>query len=76
MSTVLKSVKTQAKAPAKAPVKAPVKSAVKAQAAVVAKVQDYIIADLSLAAWGRKELNIAQTEMPGLMANSSRKRSR
>jgi adenosylhomocysteinase len=30
--------------------------------------QDYQIADLSLAAWGRKELNIAQTEMPGLMA--------
>jgi len=29
---------------------------------------DYVIADLSLAAWGRKELNIAQTEMPGLMA--------
>lgn len=26
------------------------------------------IADLSLAAWGRKELNIAETEMPGLMA--------
>ena len=32
------------------------------------KNQDYIVADLSLAAWGRKELNIAQTEMPGLMA--------
>ena len=32
------------------------------------KQQDYEIADLSLAAWGRKELNIAQTEMPGLMA--------
>jgi len=30
--------------------------------------QDYEIADLSLAAWGRKELAIAQTEMPGLMA--------
>jgi len=29
---------------------------------------DYAIADLSLATWGRKELNIAQTEMPGLMA--------
>ena len=26
------------------------------------------IADLNLAAWGRKELNIAETEMPGLMA--------
>jgi len=30
--------------------------------------QDYIVADLSLAAWGRKEMNIAETEMPGLMA--------
>ncbi|TDR33188.1 adenosylhomocysteinase [Hydromonas duriensis] len=26
------------------------------------------IADIALAAWGRKELNIAETEMPGLMA--------
>ncbi len=33
-----------------------------------AKNQDYAIADLSLAPWGRKELNIAETEMPGLMA--------
>ncbi len=30
--------------------------------------KDYIIADISLADWGRKELNIAETEMPGLMA--------
>jgi len=30
--------------------------------------QDYAIADLSLAEWGRKELKIAETEMPGLMA--------
>lgn len=29
---------------------------------------DYKIADISLAAWGRKEVNIAETEMPGLMA--------
>ncbi len=29
---------------------------------------DYIVADLSLAAWGRKELAIAEIEMPGLMA--------
>ena len=29
---------------------------------------DYCIADLSLAAWGRKEISIAETEMPGLMA--------
>ena len=26
------------------------------------------IADIALADWGRKELNIAETEMPGLMA--------
>lgn len=29
---------------------------------------DYVIADLSLAEWGRKELKIAESEMPGLMA--------
>jgi len=29
---------------------------------------DFAVADLSLAAWGRKELAIAETEMPGLMA--------
>ena len=30
--------------------------------------EDHAIADLSLAAWGRKEMNIAEIEMPGLMA--------
>ncbi|MGZ5847692.1 MAG: adenosylhomocysteinase, partial [Ramlibacter sp.] len=30
--------------------------------------QDSAIADLSLADWGRKEIRIAETEMPGLMA--------
>ena len=29
---------------------------------------DYFVKDLSLAAWGRKEIEIAETEMPGLMA--------
>src|SRR6202453_5168613 len=29
---------------------------------------DYIIRDLALAGWGRKEIAIAETEMPGLMA--------
>ncbi len=29
---------------------------------------DYIVADLGLADWGRKEIKIAETEMPGLMA--------
>jgi adenosylhomocysteinase len=39
--------------------------------AVVAKAnstQDFFVADLSLADWGRKEIRIAETEMPGLMA--------
>jgi adenosylhomocysteinase len=29
---------------------------------------DYRVADLALADWGRKEIAIAETEMPGLMA--------
>jgi adenosylhomocysteinase len=29
---------------------------------------DYIVKDITLAEWGRKELNIAEVEMPGLMA--------
>jgi adenosylhomocysteinase len=29
---------------------------------------DYKVADISLADWGRKEISIAETEMPGLMA--------
>ncbi len=29
---------------------------------------DYVIADIALAGWGRRELAIAETEMPGLMA--------
>src|SRR5271155_2463195 len=32
------------------------------------KAADYAIADLGLAAFGRKEIAIAETEMPGLMA--------
>jgi adenosylhomocysteinase len=35
--------------------------------AVLKPINDYAIADLSLAAWGRKETTIAETEMPGLM---------
>jgi adenosylhomocysteinase len=31
-------------------------------------VNDYVIADIALADFGRKEINIAETEMPGLMA--------
>ncbi len=30
--------------------------------------QDFVVADLGLAQWGRKEIAIAETEMPGLMA--------
>ena len=36
--------------------------------AVALKQQDYKVADISLADWGRKEIAIAETEMPGLMA--------
>jgi adenosylhomocysteinase len=34
----------------------------------VMAAQDYVIKDLSLAAWGRKEISMAEDEMPGLMA--------
>jgi len=34
----------------------------------VAEFNDCVVADLSLADWGRKEIRIAETEMPGLMA--------
>ena len=30
--------------------------------------QDYVVKDIGLADWGRKELDMAETEMPGLMA--------
>ena len=35
---------------------------------MTADFNDYRIADLGLADWGRKELSIAETEMPGLMS--------
>jgi adenosylhomocysteinase len=34
----------------------------------VTDIKDYIVADINLAAFGRKEIAIAETEMPGLMA--------
>jgi adenosylhomocysteinase len=34
----------------------------------VTDIKDYVIADIGLAAFGRKEIAIAETEMPGLMA--------
>jgi adenosylhomocysteinase len=34
----------------------------------IAPQGDYLVKDISLADWGRKEISIAETEMPGLMA--------
>src|SRR5262245_30439110 len=40
-----------------------------AKSAAAAKpAADYVVKDVSLAEWGRKEIAIAETEMPGLMA--------
>jgi adenosylhomocysteinase len=36
--------------------------------AAVKHIPDFLVKDLSLAGWGRKEIAIAETEMPGLMA--------
>src|SRR3982074_1728541 len=36
--------------------------------AAVKPQADFLVKDLSLADWGRKEIKIAETEMPGLMA--------
>ena len=33
-----------------------------------ASISEYVVADLSLAEWGRKEIRIAESEMPALMA--------
>jgi adenosylhomocysteinase len=32
------------------------------------KTSDYVVKDIALAPWGRNEINIAETEMPGLMS--------
>ncbi len=37
-------------------------------ASVAQAERDYVVADMALAAFGRKEIDIAETEMPGLMA--------
>ena len=34
----------------------------------MAAAQDYVVKDIGLADWGRKEMAIAEIEMPGLMA--------
>src|ERR1700732_220844 len=39
-----------------------------ASKAAKAAAKDYVVKDISLAEWGRKEISIAETEMPGLMA--------
>ncbi|MFN8930524.1 MAG: adenosylhomocysteinase, partial [Alphaproteobacteria bacterium] len=39
-----------------------------ASAVKKAAFSDYKVADISLAEWGRREIEIAQVEMPGLMA--------
>lgn len=38
------------------------------QVTAMNKTTDYKVADMGLADWGRKEIRIAETEMPGLMA--------
>ncbi|HSI86958.1 MAG TPA: adenosylhomocysteinase [Candidatus Methylacidiphilales bacterium] len=45
-----------------------VSDAAKTVAKAVTPKQDYKVADISLAEYGRKEITIAETEMPGLMA--------
>ena len=35
---------------------------------IIQKTEDFKVADLSLADWGRKEITVAESEMPGLMA--------
>jgi adenosylhomocysteinase len=54
------------KSPAGRPTKSAGKSPTKASAG--AKANDCVVKDIGLAEWGRKELAIAETEMPGLMA--------
>ncbi len=49
-------------------VASPSRSAVATSAAAASPVESYRVADIGLADWGRKEIAIAETEMPGLMA--------
>ena len=41
---------------------------IRAPAKAKSASRDYVVKDIGLAEWGRKELAIAETEMPGLMA--------
>jgi len=52
----------------KAPVKKAPATKSPAKKAPAKKQGDFKVADMSLADWGRKEIRIAETEMPGLMA--------
>src|SRR5947209_17650919 len=38
------------------------------EVSLMAKSTDYVVKDIGLADWGRKEIAMAETEMPGLMA--------
>ena len=44
------------------------KNAASASKSAGSATSDYVVKDIGLAEWGRKELAIAETEMPGLMA--------
>src|SRR5689334_9920643 len=44
------------------------KTPVKKKSKAAKAEQDFVVADLSIAPWGRKEIAIAEHEMPGLMA--------
>src|SRR4051794_12233540 len=44
------------------------KTAASASKSAGSATSDYVVKDIGLAEWGRKELAIAETEMPGLMA--------
>ncbi|MEN9983370.1 MAG: hypothetical protein RI918_1339, partial [Pseudomonadota bacterium] len=70
MKPVAKSSKSKTPAEKKPAAKPTAKATAKSvvAAVVAAAKQDYAVADMSLAAFGRKELNIAETEMPGLMS--------
>jgi len=43
-------------------------SAAPAKPAAAKPAADYVVKDIGLAEWGAKEIAIAETEMPGLMA--------
>jgi adenosylhomocysteinase len=62
-----KDAKSAPKSTSKAAVKSP-KLITKAKPSAVASKVDSAIGDIKLADWGRKEINIAESEMPALMA--------